>query len=81
MQWNFQGGIFIFIFGGDLNLNVGDNEVWVSSSHQDPLDSFFRNLFLEENMVDVLLHPLAPNWRNGRYGPSWSLKEWISFLF
>ena len=78
-HWYFKGSFF-FGRGGNLNLTMVVNEVWGSSSHLDPFYSYFINLLLESNLVDVLSYPMAPTSRNGMDGPFGASKILDRFL-
>ena len=48
------------ILGGDLKLTLEASEVWGTMSRLDPLANFFLNLFIEDELIDILPFPLVP---------------------
>jgi hypothetical protein len=56
------------ILAGDLNFSTSIDEVWGEVALSDPLADFFKNLFANNQLVDVMPAVLMPTWRNGRRG-------------
>jgi endonuclease/exonuclease/phosphatase family metal-dependent hydrolase len=53
---------------GDFNLTMSVGEIWGDSAQPDPLADYFKELFMDVGLVDILPDALAPTWRNGRSG-------------
>jgi len=68
------------IVGGDLNLTLGQSELWGGKSLEDSLSGYFKQLFIRTNLVDISLANLAPTWRNGRTGDENIAKRLDRFL-
>jgi hypothetical protein len=56
------------ILAGDLKFFTSTNEVWGEVALSDPMADFFKNLFANNQLVDVKPTVLMPTWRNGRRG-------------
>jgi hypothetical protein len=56
------------ILAGDLNFSMGIDEVWGATALIDPLAVFFKDLFANNHLVDVVPAEVLPTWRNGRSG-------------
>jgi hypothetical protein len=56
------------ILAGDLNFSTSLDEVWGEVALSDPLAVFFKDLFANNHLVDVVPAELVPTWRNGRSG-------------
>jgi len=56
------------ILGGDLNITLSADEHWGGLSLPGPSEAFYRDLFLSNNLIDILPTRLIPTWRNGRSG-------------
>ena len=54
------------IFCGDLNLTLFAGEFLGGCSEMDKMEGFFKQFFMNSNMMDVIHTKLAPTWRNGR---------------
>jgi hypothetical protein len=54
------------IVAGDLNFTVSAGEVWGDTTHLDPLAGYFKDIFQENRLVDILPDEVVPTWRNGR---------------
>jgi hypothetical protein len=53
---------------GDLNFTVSIGEVWGDTAKLDPTSGYFKGIFQENHLVDILPGDVVPTWRNGRVG-------------
>jgi endonuclease/exonuclease/phosphatase family metal-dependent hydrolase len=63
------------IIAGDLNFTSSVVEVWGATALLDPLAAFFKEIFLRNQLIDILPAEVAPTWRNGRCGADEILKR------
>ena len=56
------------IFFGDLNFTVSTCEVWGQKARLYPLDDFFKAIFQDSRLVDIVPLEFAPTWHNRRGG-------------
>jgi hypothetical protein len=56
------------ILAGDLNFTVSASEVWGSKAILDPLVEFFKGIFHDSGLVDIVPIEYVPTWCNGRGG-------------
>jgi endonuclease/exonuclease/phosphatase family metal-dependent hydrolase len=63
------------IVAGDLNFTVSVGEVWGASTQLDQLAGYFKELFQDNRLVDVIPDVLVPTWQNGRSGDESILKR------
>ena len=68
------------ILGGDLNLTLGPTEIWAGTTLEDTLSSFFKELFIRYNLIDIPLLKAGPTWTNGRRGAKNVSKRLDRFL-
>lgn len=68
------------ILAGDLNLTMEDGEIWGQKSKKDPLSGYFKDLFTNNSLKDIIPCPVSPTWRNGRCGAEGISKRLDRFL-
>jgi hypothetical protein len=56
------------IISSDMNFMTSSEEVWCLSAHVDSLVGYFKSLFINNNLVDIVSVEVVPTWRNGRSG-------------
>jgi len=56
------------IVAGDLNFTVSAGEVWGTKSCLDPLARYFKGIFKDIGLVDIVPKDCLPTWHNGRGG-------------
>jgi hypothetical protein len=58
------------IIGGDLNLFFEIDESWGDVHLPEPSGVRFKEIFSNNNLLDIRPTVLSPTWRNGRSGPN-----------
>jgi hypothetical protein len=56
------------ILAGDLNLNLSTGEIWGGSTSLGSLDGFFKYLFLNNKLIDIVPGKVVSTWQNDRSG-------------
>ena len=64
----------------DLNFTLSSNQVGGTSNAIDQLSGFFRSLFENSGLVDIVPNILVPKWSNGRVGLEGIAKSLDIFL-
>jgi hypothetical protein len=54
------------ILGGDLNITLSTDEQWGGAPSTGSGEKYFRDLFTNLNLIDIVPDRLVPTWRNGR---------------
>ena len=65
---------------GDLNLTLGLVEIWGGTTLEDTLSSYFKELSICYNLIDIPLLKAGPTWTNGRRGAENVSKRLDRFL-
>jgi hypothetical protein len=56
------------ILAGDLNFTVSASEVWGSKARLDPMAEYFKGIFQDYGLVDIVPIDYVPTWHNKEEG-------------
>jgi len=56
------------ILVGDLNYTTGVDKVWGVVVELDKLADYFKCMFLDHHLINLLQNEIVPTWRNNRSG-------------
>ena len=68
------------IIGGDLNLSLGQVEVWGPNARSDLLKEYFTWKLVERNWLDIERINIKPTWKTNRCGDGRVSKRLDRFL-
>ena len=70
----------LVVIGGDINLSLGQAEVWWPFSHPNILTEYFTQKLMERKWMDIEAVKLKPTWHNNRCGDGRVAKRLDQFL-